>query len=86
MIIWKLEDSGILNQKATQNFFFTCSTRDWGKIISSNFIFPVKTLVFWKFLRSCLLTDMDATKRGVSLSYIYFLCRLQVEDSDHLFF
>jgi len=43
---WKLEDNGILNQKAAKYFISTHPTCDWSKIIWSNSICPTKILVF----------------------------------------
>jgi len=82
---WKVEDTGTLNQKITRDFFSTHLACDRGKIIWSNFIPPTKTLVFWKLLHRCLLTDLDAQKRSVYVCSMCSLCKLQVEDIDHFF-
>ena len=78
--------SGILNQKATKSFFSIHPICDWGKIIYSNFIPTTKTWVFWKLLHRCLLIDLDAKNRGVSLCSMCSLCWLEVDAIDNLFF
>lgn len=83
---WRMEDSGVLNQKATRNFFSSPSTCDWGMLIWSSFIPPTKSLVLWKVIHKRLPTDNEVQKRGVVLCSLCSLCREQEESIDHLFF
>jgi len=73
---WMLEDFGSVTQKAANKFSKDSNpTCQWGKLIWTSSIPPVKTLVLWKVLHQRLPVDKDIQIRGLSLCFMCSLCK-----------